>query len=77
MPVVMERSRHRLNALEASLRALNPEAVLERGYAVVRQNGKVLESAIVADVNAPIVVQLKDGELTANIASVAPKDGNG
>ncbi len=77
MPVVMERSRHRLNALEASLRALNPEAVLERGYAVVRQNGKVLESAIGADVNAPIVVQLKDGELTANIASVAPKDGNG
>ena len=77
MPVVMERSRHRLNALEASLRALNPEAVLERGYAVVRQNGKVLENAIGADVNAPIVVQLKDGELTANIASVAPKDGNG
>ena len=77
MPVVMERSRHRLNALEASLRALNPEAVLERGYAVVRQNGRVLESAIGADVNAPIVVQLKDGELTANIASVAPKDGNG
>ena len=77
IPAMLERNRHRLNALEASLRALNPEAVLERGYAVVRQNGRVLESAIGADVNAPIVVQLNDGELTANIASVAPKDGNG
>ena len=77
MPVVLERSRHRLNALEASLRALDPEAVLERGYAVVRQNGRVLGSVGDTDRNAPIVVQLNDGELTANIASVKPKDGNG
>ncbi|MBR1821316.1 MAG: exodeoxyribonuclease VII large subunit [Clostridia bacterium] len=75
MPAVLERARHQLGALEASLRALNPEAVLERGYAIVRQNDGVVSSVKEVNEKAPLRVRLVDGELTANITAILPKDG--
>lgn len=74
MPVSIERARHRLNALEASLRALNPEAVLERGYAVLRQEGHIVGSTRGIIEKAPLAIQLADGKLTAQITAIAPKD---
>lgn len=75
MPVTLERARHRLNALEASLRALDPEAVLERGYAIVRQEGRIVSSVGTLQKGDSITARLRDGELKANITAIAPKDG--
>lgn len=75
MTARQERERHRLRALEASLRALDPGAVLERGYAVVRQGGRVLGGIANADMNQPIQVALSDGALEARITGITPKDG--
>ena len=75
MPVALERMRHRLNAMEASLRALDPEAVLERGYAIIRQEGNVVGALSGIDETQPIVAQMSGGEFTANIAAIMPKDG--
>ena len=74
MPKLMERNRHRLSALEASLRALDPEAVLERGYAVVRQGGRIAGSALAVNPALPIRVTLSDGEIEANVTTIEQRD---
>jgi len=76
MPVRLERSRHRLDALSASLRALDPASVLDRGYAVVRQEGHIVPRATLADGNLPMRVCFSDGELLADITAIESKDGH-
>ena len=75
MPLRLERCRRRLDTVDASLRALNPEAVLERGYAVVRQGSHIVPRALAADRNLPLRVCFSDGELLANITAITAKDG--
>ena len=70
MPVRLERCRHRLDALAASLRALDPASVMDRGYAVVRQAGRVVPRAALADGNLPAHICFSDGELQVNITAV-------
>ena len=74
VPARIERERHRLTALDASLRALNPSAVLDRGYAVVLQQGRVMGSVRAVDMEAPIQIRLSDGEMTARVNQITPKD---
>lgn len=74
MPVRLERCRHRLDALAASLRALNPASVMDRGYAVVRQGERVVPKAGAADRSAPVRVCFSDGELLADITAIVAKD---
>jgi len=75
MPVRLERSRHRLDALSASLRALDPASVMERGYAVVRQGERIVPRASLAESGLPVRVCFSDGELLADITAVTAKDG--
>jgi len=75
MPATLERHRHRLNALEASLRALNPEAVMGRGYAVLRQGGAIVDSVQHARPDLPLWINLADGTIQADIADIIHKDG--
>ncbi len=75
MPARIERQRHKLIALEASLRALNPAAVLDRGYAVVLQEGRVTGSVLAVDPKKPIRIRLSDGKMTAKVNQITPKDG--
>ena len=70
MPAIMKRERHRLDALAASLRALNPESVLERGYAVVRQGNAIVTKIGAVKADAPIRVRMADGELSANVTGI-------
>jgi len=74
MPVRLERSRHRLDALAASLRALDPSSVMERGYAVVRQGEHIVARASGVDGSRPLRVCFSDGELTADITAINAKD---
>ena len=74
MPMRLERCRHRLDALSASLRALNPASVMDRGYAVVRQGERVVPRAMAADGRMPVRVCFSDGELLADITAITAKD---
>lgn len=70
LPIRLEKCRQALGAFEASLRALNPDSVLERGYAIVRQEGRIVQCAAATDPGAPIRIGFADGSVDANITSV-------
>ena len=74
MPTRLERSRHRLEALFGALRALDPSSVMDRGYAVVRQDDRIVPRATLADGALPLRVCFSDGELTADITVMTAKD---
>lgn len=66
----------RLLALEAAVRAMNPEAVLKRGYSVcLLPDGTVVRHANQAPKGAEVAVRLSDGRLGCEvIESVALKE---
>ena len=74
MPAIVQNRRHRLDALSASLRALNPESVLERGYAIVRQEGGIVPRAGAVDETKPIRVRFSDGEIAANVIEIKQRN---
>ena len=74
MPAALERARHRLNAAEASLRALDPTSVLERGYAILKQQDGIVDSARCVDPAAPLRVCLADGTIVTDVTAILPKD---
>jgi len=69
-----ERDRRRLETLDASLRALDPKAVLDRGYAVIRQGTRIVSRTAGVDKAAPVRICFSDGELTADITAAAGRD---
>ena len=61
---------HKFSALAGKLNALSPLAVLERGFAVAKQNGNVISSVSDADVKKELAVSFLDGELKCKITEV-------
>jgi exodeoxyribonuclease VII large subunit len=63
----LETWRTRTGALESELRALGPEQVLNRGYAIVRKgaDGPVLVSAYETSPGDPLDITLADGKVEA------------
>lgn len=61
---------HKFSALAGKLNALSPLAVLERGFAVAKQNGNVISSVADADTKKKLTVALSDGELICDISEV-------
>jgi len=59
--------RQRVQGLAARLTALNPEAVLGRGYAIVqeRETGHIITSAQVITPGLALILRLQDGETAA------------
>jgi exodeoxyribonuclease VII large subunit len=56
-----------LQAQQLLLGALNPQAILRRGYAIVRQDGKSLRSSSKIKPGAIVEVQLSDGSFGATV----------
>lgn len=73
MSQCVNRARTRLLSAEASLRALNPEAVLERGYAIVEGPRGVVDRAKRAKAGDSVTIRLSDGRLGAQITSIESK----
>ena len=64
----LERAGHRVVELRAQLRALSPQATLERGYAIPRlESGAVLRSAAEAEPGLRLRLTLSDGEVGATV----------
>jgi exodeoxyribonuclease VII large subunit len=59
--------RERLTGLAARLDALNPLAVLQRGYAVVRRDGQLVRSVAQVSSGDHLSVRVSDGEFDATI----------
>lgn len=66
--------RAQLEGQNQQLTALNPDAVLQRGYAVVTAGGKLVKSKADAPTDTKIRVQVQDGEFQAK---VTPEDVSG
>ncbi len=67
---VLERGRARLHTAVQSINAMNPLAVLGRGYSALEKNGKIVGKADQLDVGDRVSVLLSDGRADAQILSV-------
>jgi exodeoxyribonuclease VII large subunit len=63
----LSRAHNELAPLEAHLKQLSPLGILERGYAIVERDGKVIKSAEDAPVGSEIRVQLAKGKLASTV----------
>jgi exodeoxyribonuclease VII large subunit len=61
--------RERLSGLAARLDALNPLAVLQRGYAVVRRDGQLVKSVVQVSPGDQLSVRVSDGEFDVTARS--------
>lgn len=57
-----DRSRELLTGRIEQLNLLDPQGVIRRGYAIVRQEKKVVSSVKSIDVSLPLEIELKDGK---------------
>jgi exodeoxyribonuclease VII large subunit len=68
--LLLERKRAPLDALAGRLRALSPRATLERGYAIVRQEGGIVRSARGIAPGSRVDVELAEGALGARVEKI-------
>jgi exodeoxyribonuclease VII large subunit len=59
------------------LEALNPAAILRRGYAIVRQQGKAVRSQHAVNIGDIVNVQLADGSFGATVSDKGDLNGKG
>lgn len=62
----LNQERHRLDSANKILSALNPTAILKRGYAIVRQDNTVLNKVSRYDSTKPLAITLSDGTIATN-----------
>jgi exodeoxyribonuclease VII large subunit len=60
----------RLESLIRILNSLNPQNVLKRGYAIVRNNGKILKDTNILKVNDELDIKLNKGSLISQILKI-------
>lgn len=71
MQTVLQQSRERLGLVAASLDALSPLAVLQRGYAIAQDaSGKPLRDAASVSVGDEVTVRLAKGQLNTRVEAV-------
>lgn len=75
LPVIQQKARHRLDHAAASLRALDPAAVLERGYAILSNGAGIIQRAADAEAGERVSIRMADGTLGATVTSIQPKVG--
>ncbi|MEB3312236.1 MAG: exodeoxyribonuclease VII large subunit [Snowella sp.] len=62
----------KLHLLQQKLIALDPKAVLERGYAVIRQEHQVIQTTEQVTLGQTLTIQLKQGQIKATITDINP-----
>jgi exodeoxyribonuclease VII large subunit len=67
---LLERKRSRLDGLHGRLRALAPQATLERGYAIVRQGDRIVRTGSEVTTGSRVEVELSRGGFSATVEDV-------
>lgn len=65
--LTVERKRARLEGAHGRLRALAPKATLERGYAIVRSEGRIIRSSEDVSSGTRVEVELGSGDFEATV----------
>ncbi|MDD3214675.1 MAG: exodeoxyribonuclease VII large subunit, partial [Eubacteriales bacterium] len=65
---------HRLEAAHLRLTASGPAATLQRGYALIRQNGRTIQSVAALDTEQLFTVTLKDGWIDAKAEQIGREE---
>ena len=65
--LAVERKRAALEQAAARLKALSPEATLERGYAIVRTDDEIVRSPARLRPGQPLRVEVAEGEFGARV----------
>jgi len=68
MKLALNRARGILAPLDAHLSQLSPLKILERGYAIVEREGKLVKSPADAPVGSEVRLRLAQGELAAKVS---------
>ena len=73
----ISRARAELNQLSVKLRALDPSAVLERGYAILTdENGRAISGVATMQAGDRVAIKMHDGTADAKINQVRLEAGN-
>lgn len=67
---ILTQSQQVLTARDQLLKVLSPQAALNRGYAIMRQAGKVVGSGKYLDIKKPVTLQLYDAQITADVTQI-------
>jgi exodeoxyribonuclease VII large subunit len=67
MRLRLSRARGTLGQIEAHLKQLSPLTILDRGYAIVEREGKIVKSPDDAPVGSDVKMRLARGELGAHV----------
>ncbi len=76
LPLTQQKARTRLDHAAASLRALNPEAVLERGYVILSNEKGIVKRTAETAIGEHVSIRMADGTLGAEVKSIQPKGDN-
>ncbi len=68
--LLAERYQNRLTKTEQALNHLNPERVLERGYALVSKNGRIVKDSEDVAIAETIDIYMKDWEMQAEVKAI-------
>ena len=63
----LQLQRSRLEKLEQQLRAINPEAILQRGFSICYKDGKIVKDIAQLEENDPVRIQLAQGWFAAEV----------
>jgi exodeoxyribonuclease VII large subunit len=65
---------HRMHIAETRLEELSPRKILNRGFSIVKKQGKIIKSASCLSNNDELEIILSDGSAQANVRSVRKSD---
>ncbi|NOU61349.1 exodeoxyribonuclease VII large subunit [Marinifilum caeruleilacunae] len=70
---LLENQKHKLVLHEQSVKYLNPENILQKGYTLTLKDGKIVKDIRSLSVNDSIETRFKDGSVESEIQKVNPK----
>ncbi len=77
MPAILQARQARLENARRALHALNPTAVLTRGYSILlTENGRAIRSAKDTSADADLLALLGNGKLNVKVTKIIPKENN-
>lgn len=72
----LENKKNKIGHLQSIIKMADPENILNRGFALVMKDGKVLTDGMGIKTGDKISVKMKNTQLETEVTSIKKKDGN-